>query len=242
MIDIKETGDTNQLEMSLSGQVTQADYDTVLIPAIETLLGDHDTMRVMVVIEEEFTGYDVAAMWADSKLGLTYWRGFDRLAVAVDKGWIATAVRAFAPLMPCPVRVFPLAEADAARRWLRESLGAVHIRDLGGPSLQVELLGRPDESDFNEASGDLDARLRERDGFRLLLDLREFDGWQGLSAIAGHFTLAREHASLVQRAAIVGEHGWQKLGQRIAGWFLNGETRYFPGSEFEAAKAWLTGD
>jgi len=241
MMEIINTGEGNQLEVRLSGQVTQDDYDSVLIPAIEDRLKDNDRVRVLVVIGDEFTGYDVSALWADSKLGLTYWNGFDRLAVATDKGWIATAVRAFAPLLPCPVQVVPLSEAGAARRWLHESLGAVHIRDLGGPSLQIQLMGRPDADDFTGVSGDLDARLRAREGFRLLLDLRAFEGWQGLSAIAGHFTLAREHAALAQRVAVVGEHGWQKLGQRVAGRFLNAETRYFPGEDFDTARAWLTG-
>lgn len=241
MMTLTADADTNQLELHLSGQVTQDDYDTVLIPAIDRALEDHDGVRVLIVVDPNFTGYDLAAVWSDSKMGMTYWRGFDRVAVAADPGWITTAIHAFAPLMPCPVQVFPLAEADSARRWLRESLGAVHIRDLGGPSLQVQLIGRPDADDFTMAEGDLDARLRERDGFHLLLDLREFDGWQGLSAISGHFSLVREHAAQVQRVALVGEHNWQKLAQRVAGRFLNAETRFFPAEEFGAAKAWLTG-
>lgn len=240
MIEVSQTDAGNQLELHLSGQVTQGDYDDVLIPAIEAALQAHDRVRVLVVVDKDFVGYDIGALWADSKLGLTYWSGFERLAVVADTGWIATAARAFAPLLPCPVQVFSLAETDAARRWLRESLGAVHVRDLGGPSLHVQLLGRPDASDFAETAGDLDAHLRQRDGFRLLLDLREFDGWQGLSALVGHFTLARDHAGLAERVAIVGEHGWQKLGQRVAARFVNAETRYFPGDEFDAAKAWLT--
>lgn len=241
MMEIIDTGSGHQLEFHLSGQVTQDDYDRLLIPAIETALNENDGLRALVVVRAGFTGYDMGALWADSKLGLTYWSGFERVAVAADEGWIAMAVRAFAPLMPCPVQVFALAEADVARRWLRESLGAVHVRDLGGPSLLVQLMGRPDAGDFADAGGDLDARLREREGFRLLLDLREFDGWQGLSAIAGHFTLAREHAPLAQRVAVVGEHGWQRAAMRVAGRFFNAESRFFPGEEFDAAKVWLTG-
>jgi stage II sporulation SpoAA-like protein len=242
MMELIKTNVGNQLEMRLSGQVTQKDYDDVLIPAIENLLLEHDKLRLLCVFAEDFTGYDLDALWADARLGLTYWRGFERIAVVADPGWIASATRAFAPMMPCPVKVFPLREADAARRWLRESLGAVHIRDLGGQALHVQLLGRPDAGDFDDAADDLDAFLRQRDGFRLLLDLREFDGWQGLSAISGHFTLVREHAGLAQRVAVVGEHGWQKLAQRVAGRFLNAESRFFPADEFEAAQAWLTGD
>ena len=141
MMELIKSNVGNQLEIRLSGQVTQQDYDDVLIPAIENLLLDHDRMRMLCVIDEDFTGYDLDALWADGKMGLTYWRGFERIAVAADPGWIASAMRAFAPLMPCPVRIFPLKQADAARRWLRESLGAVHIRDLDGQALHVQLLG-----------------------------------------------------------------------------------------------------
>jgi len=234
-----QTSADHQLELRLSGQVTQKDYDEVLIPAIEAALKDHDKLRVLFVVADNFTGYDLGAVWADGRMGLTYWSGFERIAIAADPGWITTGVRAFAPLMPCPVQIFALNDTDAARRWLRESLGTVHMRDLDGRALHVELLGRPDAGDFDDAAGDLDALLRDRDGFRLLLDLREFDGWQGFSAVAGHFTLAREHAGLAQKVAIVGTHGWQKIAQRVVARFVNAETRYFAADDFEAAKTWL---
>jgi hypothetical protein len=242
MMEIIDTGTGHQIEVRLTGQVSKDDYDNVLVPAIESALKDYDGLRLLFVMDQDFTGYDMGAMWADSKMGLTYWSGFDRIAVATDKGWVSVAMRAFAPLMPCPLKVFTLSETDDARRWLRESLGAVHVIDLGGPALQIQLMGRPDADDFTQAEGDLDARLRERDGFRLLLDLREFDGWQGLSAIASHFSLAREHAGLAQRVAVVGHSEWQKLGQRVAGRFVNAQSRYFEGADFAAAKDWLTGD
>ncbi len=242
MMTVHETGAGNRLEIHLTGQVTQDDYTGVLIPAVEAALAEHGTLRVLVVIDQGFTGYDAGAVWADTKLGLTHWRGFERIGLVTDTPWVAASARALALLVPCPVQVFSLAEAADARRWLAESLGAVHIRDLGGPSLEVGLLGRPDAEDFTEAERDLDARLRERDGFRLLLDLREFDGWQGLSAIAAHFSLVRQHAPLVQRIAMVGKNDWQKAALRIARQFINAEIRFFPSREISAARAWLGAD
>jgi len=240
MIKLTQPGTDGFPEVLLSGKVTQADYDTALIPAIDKALETHDALRMLVITGPDFAGYDAGAAWADTKLGLTHWRGFDRLAVATDTGWIATGVRAMSPIMPCPVQVFALAETESARRWLRESLGAVHVRDLGGPALHIQLLGRPNPEDFKTAEADLDARLRERDGFRLLLDLRDFDGWQGLAAIAAHFNLAREHAPLVERAAIVGDQAWQHMAQKIASRFLKADVTYFPASAFDQARHWLT--
>ena len=148
-----DTGTSHQIEVRLTGQVTKDDYDNVLVPAIESALKDHDGLRLLFLMGADFTGYDMGAMWADSKFGLTYWSGFERIAVATDTAWVSVAMRAFAPLMPCPLKVFPLAETDDARRWLRESLGAVHVVDLGGPVVQIQLMGRPDADDFTQSRG-----------------------------------------------------------------------------------------
>jgi hypothetical protein len=235
-----ETGQNGALiEARLSGRIRSADYDDVLVPAIETALADHDALRMLVLAGEDFEGYDLGAAWADTRLGLSHWRGFDRVAVATDTGWMKTSIRLAAPVLPCPVQVFPLAEVEDARRWLRESLGTIHIIDLGGPCLKVQLLGEVDPEAYARAEEDLDARLRERDGFRLLLDLTEFTGWQGLSALAAHFSLVRDHADLPDRVAIVGNKSWQKVAQRFGGRFLNAESRFFEAAEAGTALDWL---
>ncbi len=79
-------------------------------------------------------------------------------------------------------------------------------------------------------------------GFRLLVDLTEFDGWQGLSALSAHFHLGCTHAPQLQRAAIVGNKNWQHMAQRIAGQILSAETQFFPGDDIEQAKTWLAAD
>ncbi|WP_246139393.1 SpoIIAA family protein [Phaeobacter marinintestinus] len=241
MIEVIDTNTSGQLEVRMSGTVTAADYDNVLTPALAAALADSDTVRLLVLVDEDLT-FDAGAAWADMKLGLNYWQGFDRAAVCVSGGWMASAVRAFAPLMPCPIQVFDSGQADEARRWLRESLGAAHLRDLGGPVLQIDLVGKVGPEDYARLQGDLDAKLAERDGFRLLIDAREFDGWHGLSAFRAHFSLAHDHAPLLDKAAIVGDRAWQKIAQKVGSRFVNAETRFFDAAEFEQAKSWLMSD
>ncbi|WP_171130202.1 STAS/SEC14 domain-containing protein [Ruegeria sp. HKCCA5014] len=239
MISIQVNSDGSIIEAELSGEVTSADYSSKLVPAIETALADNDAVRLLVIVTPEFKGYDLGAAWSDTKLGLSHWRGFDRLAVVADQGWVQTSVRLAAPILPCPVHIFSLEELEEARRWIRESLGAIHVRDLGGPCVQVSLMGKVDSAEYAQAQTDLDALLHEREGFRLLIDLREFDGWQGLTAMASHFRLAAGHIGMLDRAAIVGDKAWQKMAQRMASHVLGTRTQYFPSDEYENAKSWL---
>ncbi len=241
MIKMSDTGTAGQLEMRMSGTISSEDYEYVLTPALEAALTEVDAVRLLIVVSGD-VNFEVGAVWADMKLGLSHWRGFDRLAVCAAPGWIANSFRAFAPFMPCPVQVFDLKDEDAARRWLRESLGAIHLRTLGGPAVQIELIGKVSPEDYAIAQGDLDAKLREMNGFRLLLDLREFDGWQGLSAMAAHMSLARCHVGMLDKAAIVGDRAWQKMAQKIGAQFVGAETRFFDAENFETAKSWLISD
>lgn len=241
MIELIETKTSGQLEFCIGGKITAQEYDDVLTPALEAALADNDAVRLLVVIGEDLS-FDMGAAWADLKLGLSHWRGFERVAVCADAPWIANSVRAFALVMPCPVQVFAVGEADDARRWLRESLGAIHIRELGGAALQIQLVGKVGPEDYAMAQGDLDAKLRERDGFRLMIDVREFDGWQGLSAMGAHFSLARGHVRLLDKAAIVGDTAWQKMAQKVGSRFVDAETQFFDAADFDAARAWLLSD
>lgn len=239
MITVRTNSDGALIEVELSGQVTSADYATTLVPAIEAALEEHDSVRLLAIVDAEFKGYDLGAAWSDTKLGLSHWRGFDRIGVVADQGWVQTSIRLAAPILPCPVQVFEMAELETARRWMRESLGAIHVTDLGGPCIQISLMGKLDSNEYQQAQTDLDALLQNRDGFRMLIDLREFDGWQGLTAMGAHFRLAAGHIGLLDRAAIVGDKNWQKMAQRMASHVLGTRTQYFPAAEYENAKTWL---
>lgn len=110
------------LDLTVTGVVTGADYDQVLIPAVEAALLRSDKLRMLVTFDAGFDRYTLAAMADDAKLGLAHWHGFDRVAVVTDVAWLALAIRSFALVMPCPVRLFPLAEAEAARDWISADL------------------------------------------------------------------------------------------------------------------------
>ncbi len=239
MIEIQSNDAGDMLEVHMRAPVTDGDFNSVLMPALDEAIAACDRVRLLVVLEAGLKDFTFGAMMDDARSGLKHWRGFDRIAVVTEAGGARGTIRAFSVFMPCPVMVFNPDEMDDARRWLRESLGSIHQTDLGGGVLHVQLLGQLDSAVYEEETRDLDAFIRRNDRFRLLLDIREFDGWQGLGGVAEHLKLVRDHAGELDRAAIVGDAGWQRMAAKVGSRILGADAKYFPAEEFEAAKAWL---
>lgn len=239
MIDVKPLTGAGVLEVVMSGKITEADYRDTLAPAMDAALEGHDRIRLLARIGPGFEGFSAGAALADARLGMRHWTGFDRIAVVTDVDWIENVVRLFGFALPGPVQVFDLDQEDEARRWMTEALGSIHMTDLGGGALQVQLRGRLDGAAYDQAGDRLDAFVRDNPDFRLLLDLREFDGWQGLAALADHFRLVRNHRHLPGRVAIVGDESWQKLAEKLLRHFVSARTRYFGADTWDAARAWI---
>ncbi len=100
------------------GEVTGDDYEQVLIPAIEQLLETRSKIRLLYVLGDEFSGYSAAAMWDDTKVGLAHPFSWERVAVVTDHDGFRRLVRGFGFLIPGEVRVFDVAEFNAAEAWI----------------------------------------------------------------------------------------------------------------------------
>lgn len=104
--------------ISASGQVNAADYETILIPAIDVALKKHDRIRLLYQLGPEFTEFTLGAMWDDMKIGIAHLRSWERIAVVTDLDWVASATRMFAFAIPCPVKVFSSNELADAEAWI----------------------------------------------------------------------------------------------------------------------------
>lgn len=240
MIEVLESSRDDVLEVRITAPVSDRDYTEVLMPAIDAGIARADQLRLLCILEAGASDFTLGALWDDARMGLARWRGFERIAVVSKAAGVARTIRTLSILMPCPVAVFDPGEEDDARRWLTESLGAIHQTDLGDGVLHVALVGKVDADDYEEETRDLNAFIRANDTFRLLLDLREFDGWQGLAGVKDHFKLVRSHVADLDRVAIVGTRAWQKFVVRIGQRLLGKEARYFPADAFDDAKAWVS--
>ena len=110
----------NVLGFAAKGRVTASDYESVIIPAVEALFSRQSKVRFLYHLGEDFSGFEVAAMWDDTKLGLKHLSGWERMAVVSDVEWIRAAIKIFGLAIPGHVRVFHNSELGEAKRWVAE--------------------------------------------------------------------------------------------------------------------------
>jgi len=110
----------NVIAYEAKGKVTASDYETVLIPSVQRSLEKHDKVRLLYHLGDEFTGFEVRALWDDVKIGLRHITAWERIALVTDVAWLRTTARAWGLVMPGVVRVFTNSELSAAKEWVQE--------------------------------------------------------------------------------------------------------------------------
>ena len=108
----------NTIGVCASGRVSGADYEGVLIPAVELALKKHKKLRLIYELSDDFTGFAPGAMWEDMKLGVAHLNAWERVAVVTDVSWVANATNMFKFVMPCTAKVFSLKDRASAEEWI----------------------------------------------------------------------------------------------------------------------------
>jgi hypothetical protein len=112
-----KTGPDGVVELTVAGAIDRPDYDRV-VAELESAAAAHGKLRVIEVIEQ-IGAIDSSVWWQDIKWAWQHMKDLARCAVVTDSGWIGPVTRAVGALLPAEIRVFRLAEIDAARAWVR---------------------------------------------------------------------------------------------------------------------------
>lgn len=241
MIECLEDLPAGTVGFRCSGQLSGAEMEQQVAPAISAAIAEYDRIKALLRFEPDFEGFSFAAAWDDAGLGLRYWDGFERLAVVTDLAWMRHGLRALGLLLPCPLRIFPLAEEENARRWLAEALGTIHL-DAQGEVITVTLIGQLDPESYARVDDDLAQLFSAVEAPRVLLDLRQFEGWLGLGALRQHLALIREYRQRPARLAVVSAPPWQPLARRLLPAFSGADGRSFASADLLAAQEWICAD
>jgi hypothetical protein len=118
MIEALEGFPANITAFACHGHVTRKDYDTVLVPAVEKALEQHQKVRLYYETAADFDGIDAGAVLEDTMVGLSHATRWEKMAVVTDVGWIRHSILFFRFLMPGELRVFSSDEAAKAKEWI----------------------------------------------------------------------------------------------------------------------------
>jgi hypothetical protein len=108
----------NVLGISATGKITGKDYETVLIPAVKKKLKAHQKVRMLYQLGKGFTGFEMAAMMDDAKLGMKHLSAWDKIAIVSDHKWISAFARFFGYLLACEIRIYKNDELGKAKNWI----------------------------------------------------------------------------------------------------------------------------
>lgn len=120
MIEILEGFPDNVAAYSCHDRLTKADY-ALVTRDIEDKLTRHAKLAMYCEVAADYTGAGLDAAWQDWRSSFSTWFRWERGAIVTDVDWMVWATRFFGLLFPGEWRVYPNADAAAARRWIEQS-------------------------------------------------------------------------------------------------------------------------
>ncbi|MBJ6726829.1 SpoIIAA family protein [Geomesophilobacter sediminis] len=108
------------LGFNARGQVTAADYETIIIPAVEEMRLRHRRLHFLYHLGPEFTGFEAKALWDDARLGIAHRKEWERIAVVTDLTWVHNVIAAFGFTMTGDTRIYGNELYQEAVDWVAE--------------------------------------------------------------------------------------------------------------------------
>lgn len=107
------------LAIKASGIISSANYKDMIEPALKEKTAQHDKLKLLYILDDEFKGATSSALWDDAKLSITYFNSFKKVALVTDIEWIRKATKFFSPLIPGEIELFDLEDLKEASSWIK---------------------------------------------------------------------------------------------------------------------------
>jgi len=110
----------NRLAVRATELLTDQDYESTLIPAMEKYIADFGTVRLLIDCAAGFRGWEPAALWDETKFGARHENDFEKIALVGAPLVAEWATRLSSYLAGAELKTFERGEFDEAWRWLNE--------------------------------------------------------------------------------------------------------------------------
>lgn len=122
---IKELKDTPNTMVGFiaSDEVTQAEFDKVILPAVQELVQRTDKLNYLLVVDTPLKNFTIGAWMRDAMLGLNNINKWNRAAIVTDVEGIKWFTELFSKVVPGEFKGFNHNELDRAINWVGEQNG-----------------------------------------------------------------------------------------------------------------------
>ena len=121
MIEFLPESQKQLLVAKMLGRLTVEDYEQILIPKLDEIIGEYQKVRAVIIVDESFTGWELGALWEDAKYGLKHRHDFDKIAMVGASHWLEKAVKLGSVFIDSEVKTFDVDKLSDALVWINES-------------------------------------------------------------------------------------------------------------------------
>lgn len=118
MIKILPRSQSNVLGVLLSKKITHQDYLVTLIPALDRILEEYKTARLLAEFSEDFSSYAFNAFFEDVRYTFKHSKEFKKFAVVNAPLWLRVTLPLLSALTSCQCRSFERHEREEAWTWI----------------------------------------------------------------------------------------------------------------------------
>jgi hypothetical protein len=107
------------LGFRMSGKLHDEDYK-LFVPLVEKAMSTQGKVRLLAQFED-FHGWDLHAMWDDTKFATRHCADVERIALVGDKQWEKWMAAICKPFTLAKIRYFDVKDIESAWSWLAEA-------------------------------------------------------------------------------------------------------------------------
>lgn len=115
---------------------------------------------------------------------------------------------------------------------------SIQIRSMDGNTVEAIASGKLTQLDYRKLVPEIEKRLKNRQPVRMLMEVRDFDGWS-LGGVWEEYKFDATHGTAVDRLAMVGPRMVNEVQSAFDHPFVVNEVKYFDDEHVEDARAWL---
>ena len=239
MFTITESKSGKYVHLLLSGKLNKEAY-AEFVPDLEAMIAKHGKVRLLVELKD-FHGWDLEAIWEDTKFGFKHYRDIERIAIVGESAWEKWMVSFCRPFTSAKMKYFDAPAMAAAEQWIHKEHIPLHHQ------LNTEtgvLILHPDDKlskeDFVEVAKEIDPYIEEHGKLNgVMIELRQSLGWEKLSDMIAHFKFIRDHHKDIKRVAVVSDEESSSLMPSMVSHFVSAEVKHFSPDDKAVAAAWL---